>query len=573
MPGSTASLPPFVASPARTIRLRTWQKNALDAFQAGGDPDFLAVATPGAGKTTFALTAARQALAAHPGRRLVVVAPTQHLKGQWAGAAERFGLHLDPAWITGEPLPPQVHGIVVTYQQVAQGAEAMRQVARDGFAVLDEVHHAGDDRAWGDGVRTALELAAVRLSLSGTPFRSDSLAIPFVKYDAAGEAEPDIEYGYGPALADRTVVRPVHFPRLGGDMEWIGPDGSAQSASFDDALDGRLAAQRLRTALDVGGAWLPDALTRAHAQLMEIRASHTDAGGLVIAMDREHARGIAGIMRRVLGVDAVVATSDDPAAGARIDEFAGGRRPWLVAVRMVSEGVDIPRLRVGVFATTTTTELFFRQAVGRIVRYVPGRTGRQPSYMFMPDDPRLRAHAMGIAEERRHFLKKAGDEDDPRGDAALDEIPAGPEDEQLSLFSAVSATPSGEAAVHKVDETLGLFGSLEDGEPVEDGFELQLAEAPHLGTGGGGAAGGNGGAAADAPGLSPVARRRALRDANSVLVRAIAGATGMTHAQVNGELNRRSGVTRVAEADVQALERRRGEGARWLARIGSRSGT
>ena len=573
MPGSTASLPPFVASPARTIRLRTWQKNALDAFQAGGDPDFLAVATPGAGKTTFALTAARQALAAHPGRRLVVVAPTQHLKGQWAGAAERFGLHLDPAWITGEPLPPQVHGIVVTYQQVAQGAEAVRQVARDGFAVLDEVHHAGDDRAWGDGVRTALEVAAVRLSLSGTPFRSDSLAIPFVKYDAAGEAEPDIEYGYGPALADRTVVRPVHFPRLGGDMEWIGPDGSAQSASFDDALDGRLAAQRLRTALDVGGAWLPDALTRAHAQLMEIRASHTDAGGLVIAMDREHARGIAGIMRRVLGVDAVVATSDDPAAGARIDEFAGGRRPWLVAVRMVSEGVDIPRLRVGVFATTTTTELFFRQAVGRIVRYVPGRTGRQPSYMFMPDDPRLRAHAMGIAEERRHFLKKAGDEDDPRGDAALDEIPAGPEDEQLSLFSAVSATPSGEAAVHKVDETLGLFGSLEDDEPVEDGFELQLAEAPHLGTGGGGAAGGNGGAAADAPGLSPVARRRALRDANSVLVRAIAGATGMTHAQVNGELNRRSGVTRVAEADVQALERRRGEGARWLVRIGSRSGT
>jgi len=573
VPGSTASLPPFVASPARTIRLRTWQKNALDAFQAGGDPDFLAVATPGAGKTTFALTAARQALAAHPGRRLVVVAPTQHLKGQWAGAAERFGLHLDPAWITGEPLPPQVHGIVVTYQQVAQGAEAVRQVARDGFAVLDEVHHAGDDRAWGDGVRTALEVAAVRLSLSGTPFRSDSLAIPFVKYDAAGEAEPDIEYGYGPALADRTVVRPVHFPRLGGDMEWIGPDGSAQSASFDDALDGRLAAQRLRTALDVGGAWLPDALTRAHAQLMEIRASHTDAGGLVIAMDREHARGIAGIMRRVLGVDAVVATSDDPAAGARIDEFAGGRRPWLVAVRMVSEGVDIPRLRVGVFATTTTTELFFRQAVGRIVRYVPGRTGRQPSYMFMPDDPRLRAHAMGIAEERRHFLKKAGDEDDPRGDAAPDEIPAGPEDEQLSLFSAVSATPSGEAAVHKVDETLGLFGSLEDDEPVEDGFELQLAEAPHLGTGGGGAAGGNGGAAADAPGLSPVARRRALRDANSVLVRAIAGATGMTHAQVNGELNRRSGVTRVAEADVQALERRRGEGARWLVRIGSRSGT
>jgi hypothetical protein len=240
---------------------------------------------------------------------------------------------------------------------------------------------------------------------------------------------------------------------------------------------------------------------------------------------------------------------------------------------MVSEGVDIPRLRVGVFATTTTTELFFRQAVGRIVRHVPGQAGRQPSYMFMPDDPRLRAHAMGIAEERRHFLKKAGEDDDPLGGAALDEVPTGREDEQLSLFAAVSATPSGEAQVHKVDETLGLFGSLDDEEPAEEEFELQLAEAPHLDAGGAAGAGAAAGGGAGGPAMSPVARRRALRDANAVLVRAIAGATGMSHAQVNGELNRLSGVSRVAEADADALERRRSQGARWLARIGARSGT
>ena len=552
-----------MTSRPRTIRLRSWQKAALDAFADRDGADFLAVATPGAGKTTFALTAARQDLAAHPGRTLVVVAPTQHLKGQWAAAAERFGLHLDPAWISGEPLPAEVHGIVTTYQQVAQSPREVRVIARDAFGVLDEVHHAGDDRAWGDGVRTALEVAAVRLCLSGTPFRSDSLAIPFVHYDSGGEAEPDVEYGYGPALADRTVVRPVHFPRLGGEMEWIGPDGAAQSASFDDALDGRLAAQRLRTALDVGGAWLPDALSRAHAQLLQIRGDHPEAGGLVIAMDREHARDIAGIMKRSLGVDAVVVTSDDPAASGRISAFATGRQPWLVAVRMVSEGVDIPRLRVGVFATTTTTELFFRQAVGRIVRYVPGQAGRQPSFMFMPDDPRLRAHAMGIAEERRHFLKKAGLDDDPLEAAGLDEVPTARDDEQLSLFTAVSATPSGEALVHKVDETLGLFGSLDDDEPADEEFELQLADAPHL----------EAPRHADQLGASPVQRRRALRDANAVLVRAIAGTTGMTHAQVNGELNRLSGVSRVAEADADALEKRRAAGARWLARVGARGGT
>ena len=544
----------------RTVRLRKWQKNALDVFVARDGDDFLAVATPGAGKTTFALTAARQDLAANAGRRLVVVAPTQHLKGQWAAAAERFGLHLDPAWIAGEPLPAEVHGIVTTYQQVAQSALEVRKIANGAFVVLDEVHHAGDERAWGDGVRNAFEVGAVRLCLSGTPFRSDSLAIPFVFYDAGGEAAPDVEYGYGPALADRGVVRPVHFPRLGGEMEWIGPDGSVQSASFDDALDPRLASQRLRTALDASGEWMPDALARAHAQLADVRQTHPEAGGLVIAMDRDHARGIAKLIRDRLGVKAVVVTSDDPTASRRISDFAGSRDPWLVAVRMVSEGVDIPRLRVGVFATTTTTELFFRQAVGRIVRWVPGHD-RQPSYMFMPDDPRLRAHAVSIAEERRHFLKKAGEQDDGEGDGLLDDVRAVREDEQMSLFSAVSAKPSGEAQVHRADEHLGLFGSLDDEESQDDGFELQLMEAPHLEV-----------RAPDASGLTPVQRRRVLRDANSVIVRAIAGATGQTHAQVNGELNRMSGVKRVSEASADELERRREKGARWLERIGARAG-
>ncbi len=547
-----------MAAGTRTIRLRKWQKNALDAFATRDADDFLAVATPGAGKTTFALAASRQDLAAHPGRRLVVVAPTQHLKGQWAAAAERFGLHLDPAWIAGEPLPADVHGIVTTYQQVAQSALAVAEIAAGSFTVLDEMHHAGDERAWGDGVRKAFATAAVRLCLSGTPFRSDSLAIPFVHYDSGGEAEPDIEYGYGPALADGGVVRPVHFPRLGGEMEWIGPDGSAQSASFDDALDPRLASQRLRTALDASGEWLPDALTQAHAQLGEVRQTHPDAGGLVIAMDRDHARGVAKIIRERLGVKAVVVTSDDPDASRRISAFAAGRDPWLVAVRMVSEGVDIPRLRVAVYATTTTTELFFRQAVGRIVRWVPGH-GRQPSYMFMPDDPRLRAHAIGIAEERRHFLKTVGDGDE--GDGLLDEVLTQREDEQMSLFCAVSATPSGEVVVHRTDEHLGLFGSLDDDAPDEDGFELQLLDAPHLDV-----------RAPDDRGLTPVQRRRMLRDANALMVRAIAAAAAMTHAQVNGDLNRMSKVRSVSEASADDLERRRHQAAKWLERIGARAG-
>jgi superfamily II DNA or RNA helicase len=338
----------------RTVRLRPWQKAALDQFVESAAPDFLAVATPGAGKTTFALTAARYELAARPGR-LIVVAPTAHLKLQWARAAAAFSLHLDPSWSAADgALPADMHGIVTSYQQVATSQTVLARLSRDAFVVFDELHHAADDRAWGAAIQEAFGTSSRRLALSGTPFRSDTRAIPFVSYHG-DEAVPDFEYGYGDALADRRVVRPVYFPRTNGQMEWSAPDGSIHSATFDDPLSAVRAGQRLRTALSLDGEWLPTVLRAANARLTEVRREQPDAGGLVIATDQEHARGIATLLRVRFGVTARVVTSDDPQASAGIAAFAAGSDPWLVAVRMVSEGVDIPRLRVGVYATTTAT--------------------------------------------------------------------------------------------------------------------------------------------------------------------------------------------------------------------------
>ncbi|MGD9695337.1 MAG: DEAD/DEAH box helicase [Thermoleophilia bacterium] len=541
---------------ATTIRLRRWQKEALELFGRRASPDFLAVATPGAGKTTFALTAARQHLAEHPRRRLVIVAPTQHLKVQWADAAERLDLHLDPSWSAASGRPPaDVHGLVITYQGAAASAAALAALGRDAFVVLDEIHHAGEERAWGDGVRVAFDEAAARLSLSGTPFRSDTRAIPFVRYDDDGLARPDVEYGYGDALRDGGVVRPVRFPRTDGEMEWIAADGTAASATFQDALDPVGSSQRLRTALSVDGEWLPDVLTRAHARLLETRRGHPGAAGMVIAIDQDHARGIAALMRRRVGAEPVLVVSEDPAASARIATFARGQEPWIVAVRMLSEGVDIPRLRVGVYATTTTTELFFRQAVGRLVRWTRG-LGRQPSHMFIPDDPRLRAHAVAIAEQRRHSLRRR-DDDGPAADE-LDDPAAdreGPEP-QLSLFAALSAVPLGGAGAdagpdeHHDEE-------IDPPEPEDDAaLVLELAPAPLLG--------GAGEAADGERAVSPRERRRILRDANANLVGEIARITGLSHKQVNAELNRRVGIARIDEATVEQLERRRGQAVRWL---------
>jgi superfamily II DNA or RNA helicase len=403
------------------------------------------------------------------------------------------------------------------------------------------------------------------LALSGTPFRSDTLAIPFVRY-VGDEAVPDFEYGYADALADGRVVRPVYFPRINGFMEWIAPDGSAQAAAFDDPLDRTRAAQRLRTALSLDGEWLPTVLLQANERLSTLRRSQPDAGGLVIAADQDHAQGIADLLRYRCGVRATVAVSDDPMSSTRIARFSGSSDPWIVAVRMVSEGVDIPRLRVGVYATTTTTELFFRQAVGRFVRWTRGVRG-QKAYLFIPDDVRLRTFATQIVDARRHSLRKPErNGDDPlAGDAALDELRR--EDDrgdQLSMFAALSAVVTGEdeSSVFDVDEAvldqLERLDRLDDG--AETGLDIALPALPggppvrHV-------------AAGPGEGGDPRRARSELREANAKLVQDLVWATGMGHAHVNGRLNRLVGLRRIDEATVDQLRRRAQQAERWLATL------
>ncbi|MDX6469786.1 MAG: hypothetical protein QOF75_1589, partial [Gaiellaceae bacterium] len=531
---------------------RRWQKAALDQFVAVPKPDFLAVATPGAGKTTFALTAARHQLAERPGR-LIVGAPTAHLKIQWARAAAAFSLRLDPSWAAaGGALPSDMHGIVTTYQQVASSAGLLSRLARDAFVVFDELHHAADDRAWGAAIQEAFGESGRRLALSGTPFRSDTRAIPFVSYHG-DEAVPDFEYSYGDALGDGRVVRPVYFPSTNGHMEWSAPNGSVHSATFDDHLDAARAGQRLRTALSLDGEWLPTVLRAAHERLIAVRAEQPDAGGLVIATDQEHARGIADLLRTRFGTTARVVTSDDPGASAGIAAFAAGTEPWLVAVRMVSEGVDIPRLRVGVFATTTATELFFRQAVGRFVRWTRG-VPRQRAWLFIPDDPRLRMHAARVAEQRRHSLRR--DDREPGIERAADADPLAA-DEQLSLFAVISAVAT--AAAHPADDPFPYeLEELDDGDADE--FELTLAPPPPL-------SGGNGSMpAAGVPATTRREEKHQLREANATVARELVRRTGMTHARVNAELNRLSSVRRVSEATIEQLERRLASADKWLAK-------
>ena len=549
---------------AAPIRFRTWQKEALAKLEARVHSSFLAVATPGAGKTMFALWAIRRALVAREARRCVVVVPTQHLKLQWALAAEKFDIHIDPEWSAGDGvLPSDVHGIAVTYQQVAANPAALRKLVGQAFIVLDEIHHAADSRSWGDGIRHAFESAPVRLCMSGTPFRSDQSAIPFVRY-VGDEAHADYEYGYGEALRDREVVRPVYFPRINGRMEWTSADGSTHAASFDDEIGRTLSSQRLRTALDIEGEWLQAVLMKAHRQVMHLRQTDPRSAGMVIAMDQDHAKGIAKVLRERIGVAAVVATSDDPDASRKIADFTEGSDPWIVAVRMVSEGVDIPRLKVGVYATNTITDLFFRQAVGRLVRTTEG-TRQQCAYMFIPDDPRLRIFAAGIAEQRRHSLRKP----DAKDDDFLDEPETErgePELEQLSLFSAISAVPLDEAGnpldARALQEAEAEIPGIVTDEGENEDLPDLVSAVPALG---GTVPTPEPEVIPDAP--SPRSRKRKLREQNSVQVRTLVRRTSQGHAEVNGELNRRVGIKRITEATVAQLERRLEVAKKWLKKL------
>jgi len=399
--------------------LRGWQQAAYDEYFRAAKRDFLLVATPGAGKTTYALTVAAELLARREILALTIVTPTEHLKYQWAQAARQFGIAIDPSYRNAQGRAgASFQGVAVTYAQVAAhpALHRARTEGRRTLVIFDEIHHAGDALSWGEAVREAFEPARRRLGLTGTPFRSDANPIPFVTYapepDGAKRSASDYVYGYGPALADG-VVRPVIFLAYSGEMHWRTRAGDEISATLGTPMTKEQIAQAWRTALDPSGDWIARVLAAADTRLTEVRRAMPDAGGLVIAGDHETARAYAALLRRISGVRPVVVLSDDPTASRKISAFAGSDARWMVAVRMVSEGVDVPRLAVGVYATSVSTPLFFAQAVGRFVR---ARQRGETASVFVPSVPVLLGFAAELEAERDHVVRVL--ERDPEAELA-----------------------------------------------------------------------------------------------------------------------------------------------------------
>jgi superfamily II DNA or RNA helicase len=507
--------------------LRGWQDRALVAMRAWSSGPFLVAAAPGAGKTRPALVLARELLRAGVVRRVAVVCPTTPLTRQWARAAARLGVHLAPD--ASELRPPRdFDGVAVTYSRVASAAERWSRHATEATLVIaDEAHHLGEDLAWGEGFARAFGGAGRRLLLSGTPFRSDQCAIPGVRYED-GVAVPDVSYTYADAVRDG-ICRPVIFVPYDGVLQWRSGEDLVE-ASFADALAAREAGRRYRTAISVELAdGLPRILASAHERLEQVRAEgHRDAGGLVVAADGEHARAVARVLREVTGRAPTVVLHTEARAADQLHAFTRSRDPWIVAVNMVSEGVDIPRLRVGVYATAAKTPLIFRQIVGRFVRTLPNRPRDERSWLYLPADPVLRAHAGEVERELLHVLRPPDDASDE-----LDERPERLETEpgEAEAFVPIAA---------EVAPQLALFGPP-GGAAAPAGVTTTARGAV---------------AAADDEAELPAFERRArLRDKRHRLVADLRRTGGGTHAEINRWLNRSCGIRRVEDASLEQLER------------------
>lgn len=548
-----------------TQSLRGWQRRALVKYLAAKPRDFLAVATPGAGKTTFALRIAAELLAERAVEQVTVVVPTEHLKVQWANAAARMGIAIDPRFSNSDSqTSSDYHGVAVTYAQVASHPtrHRVRTENRKTLVIFDEIHHGGDAKSWGEAIREAFDDATRRLALTGTPFRSDDSPIPFVTYepDSAGfqRSKADHVYGYSDALADG-VVRPVVFLAYSGEARWRDSAGEEYSARLGEPLSAEHTARAWRTALDPTGEWMPAVIAAAHRRLTQKREHVPDAAGMILASDQTSARAYADLLRKITGESPTVVLSDDPTASDRISAFSESTSTWLVAVRMVSEGVDVPRLAVGVYATSASTPLFFAQAIGRFVR---SRRPGETASIFLPSVPNLLQLASELEEQRNHVLGKphresTGDEDpldaelreqrkDEKGeqDNGFESLGADAELDQV-IFDGSSfgtATPAGS---DEEADYLGIPGLLDAGQ-MRDLLSRRQDEQLQKRT-----------ASGELPKLASThGQLRDLRRELNALVSATHHKSGKPHGWIHNELRRRCGGPPVAAANRDQLRAR-----------------
>ncbi len=385
-----------------SIAGRQWQLEGLKRLHACTDASFIVHACPGAGKTRFATAASAMLSDLERIDAVVVVAPQAQVVTQWRDALGNAGFNMliGSDVLTAASLggAPDRSAMVMTYQSLASGtgtpmSSVLASVCaqRKVLVILDEVHHMGENLSWGQAATTAFAEAKQRVLMSGTPFRSDDLGIPFLMKSQDGQMvlrSPDVSYEYAQAVLD-DVCRPVYGHRMVATvvLQNHNPPVSVQMGSGTEGS--REALEAMKVCVNIAD--YPDyafaVLQQAYQRLSQIRSEEqADAGMIVVAKDQKDAMAAADLFQKVSGKPALVAISGDPDSKVRLAQFATGVQECLVNVKMASEGYDAQRIRVVVFLTNVTTRMNWLQTLGRAVRrQQPMHDGdRQDAHVYFP---------------------------------------------------------------------------------------------------------------------------------------------------------------------------------------------
>ncbi len=379
------------------MKLRDWQHDCLAQIRTSftrKQRHFLCLATPGAGKTHLASTLAAELLEQNHIDLVVCFAPsiivaTDFQAALTAQSGERFDGRLG------------AKGLTLTYQSMLTQPEAFWALFQKHrvFAIFDEIHHCAgqgveDANAWGAPLITRIQdHAAYTLALTGTPWRSDQRPIALARY-GNHQIECDYRYGLDRAINDGVCRIPQLTLIDNEDIRLIRDGKSEHFRSLKALVDSETCRydEILRAE-----ALITYSLQQATRKLNTIRRSDPTAGGLIVASSVEHANQIRLILHRDFDINAAIATYQESDPLNTIRTFKHGEAPWIVSVGMISEGTNVPRLRVCCHLTRVKTELYFRQVLGRILR-ANGSVGEM-AYFFMPAEPTLVEYAERLIED------------------------------------------------------------------------------------------------------------------------------------------------------------------------------
>ena len=397
--------------------MRSWQIAALNKtveVAASGGQAFVTNACPGAGKTRYAISFLDWALDTEFADLIIYCSPSVELRDDVADRVEEFtkfklskvidGSSFERVLVDG--VPSRVSGFSITYQTLKSRYAVISALCERKKVVMicDEVHHAGLEKSWGDAVKEASSSAQFRLGMSGTPFRSDDVQIAFLNYDGA-QGLPEYNFFYGQALA-KGYVAPVQFSFRNALIRLVDPRAGDTPITLELRQDhGDSEGIKLRGAYAEGSRYSEAIIEQANAHLKSLHPTDGAAAGLVIASNISHADRIADYIRNTLNERCEIVHSDQDNRD-KIKKFKKNKDQWIVSVGMISEGVDIPRLRVLVFLSAVTTRLYFHQAVGRVVRlHHQNKTHlEQSGFIYLPPTPAFTELAAEFEDEILHIL-------------------------------------------------------------------------------------------------------------------------------------------------------------------------